>query len=69
MQPEDNTDDIDDTKLGIPHTLHLSGVFLGNLCILVRAQLHVDEKSGCILKLSVRSPDRNISQLIADCIK
>jgi len=69
MQPEDNTDDIDDTKLGIPHTLHLSGVFVGNLCILVRAQLHVDEKSGCILKLSVRSPDRNISQLIADCIK
>ena len=69
FRPEDGTDIIDDTKLGIPHTLHLSGIFVGNLSVLVRAQLHIDEKSGCILKIAVRSPEQEISQLVADCIK
>ena len=49
--------------------LHLSGIFVGNLCVLVRAQLHINEDIGCILKIAVRSPDREVSQLVADCIK
>jgi coatomer protein complex subunit gamma len=68
MQSEDDTDIIDNSKTGLPHTLHLSGRFPGNLCILARAQLHIDDNSGCILKIAVRSPERRISALIAECI-
>jgi coatomer protein complex subunit gamma len=69
MRPEDHTNDVDDASLGKPHMLHLSGTFAGNICILVRAQLHIEERLGCILKIAVRSSDIEISQLIADCIK
>jgi len=68
MQSEDSTDIIDNSKTGLPHTLHLSGCFPGNLCILARAQLQIDDNSGCILKIAVRSPQRKISSLIAECI-
>jgi len=68
MQSEDGTDIIDNSKSGLPHTLHLSGRFPGNLCILARAQLQIDENSGCILKIAVRSPEHRISELIAECI-
>lgn len=34
------------------HELHLCGIFVGNVPVLVRAQLHVDPQSGCILKVS-----------------
>lgn len=33
------------------HTLHLSGVFLGNVPVLVRAQLQLDESEGVVLKV------------------
>jgi coatomer protein complex subunit gamma len=69
MRPEDHTNDVDDASLGKPHMLHLSGTFAGNICILVRAQLHIEERLGCILKIAVRSSDIEISQLVADCIK
>lgn len=68
MQPEDSTDEIDKSKIGMPHTLHLSGCFAGNLDILARAQVQVEDKSGCILKIAVRSPQLEVSQLVSDCI-
>lgn len=52
-----------------PHVLHLSGVFVGNVSVLVRAQLQVDDATGVVLKLAVRSPSRDISQLVAECIR
>lgn len=52
-----------------PHTLHLCGVFIGNIPVLVRAQLQLDEKSGVVLKMAVRSQKKEISQLVAECIR
>jgi coatomer protein complex subunit gamma len=68
MQPEDGTNEIDKSRIGMPHTLHLSGCFAGNLDILARAQLQVEDKLGCILKIAVRSPQLEVSELISDCI-
>lgn len=69
MQPADNTGVwvADTTKR--THTLHLSGVFIGNCPVLVRAQLQMDESSGVVLKIAVRSPNKEISQLVAECIR
>lgn len=33
------------------HALHLCGIFVGNVPVLVRAQLNVDPQAGCILKV------------------
>jgi coatomer protein complex subunit gamma len=70
MQPEDNTQVVvDNNDPGAIHSLHLSGIFTGNIRVLVRAQLHIDEKAGCILKMAVRSSVLEISQIVVDCIK
>lgn len=70
MQPEDNSNIVaDQAKSGMPHSLHLSGIFIGNIRVLVRAQLILDEKAGCVLKMAVRSPILQVSQIVADCIK
>lgn len=69
MQPVDGTGNasaIDLTKR--VHTLHLSGVFLGNVHVLARAMLQLDDAEGVVLKLGVRSEDVNISRIVADCI-
>ena len=51
------------------HTLHLSGNFIGDVKVLARAQLQADESAGSIvLKLAVRSSDKNISESVAACI-
>jgi coatomer protein complex subunit gamma len=52
-----------------PHILHLSGVFVGNVSVLVRAQLQMDDASGVVLKLAVRSANKEISQLVSECIR
>lgn len=57
-----------------PHILHLSGVFIGNVPVLVRAQLQLEEApngaiSGVVLKMAVRSQSKEISQLVAECIQ
>lgn len=52
-----------------PHILHLSGVFIGNLHVLARAQLQMSDASGVVLKMAVRSPDTDVSQMVADCIQ
>lgn len=51
------------------HNLHLVGTFIGDVLVLARAQVRMDEKSGCVLKLSVRSSMKEVSEIVADCIK
>jgi len=51
-----------------PHMLHLSGVFVGSVPILVRAQLQTDDSNSVVLKIAVRSNNKEISQLVAECI-
>lgn len=50
------------------HSLHLSGVFIGNETVLARVKLQMDDASGVILKIAVRSSNKEISQLICNCI-
>lgn len=69
MQAEDGTQIVDDSKPNGPHLLHLSGIFVDNSRVYARAQLAFDDSANCILKISVRSPSKELSQLIADCIK
>lgn len=70
MQPADGTGTMtasDANKKS--HTLHLSGLFLGNVYVLVRAQLQIDDSNGnVVLKIAVRSEDKSISQLVSECI-
>ncbi|CAM9383224.1 unnamed protein product, partial [Ectocarpus sp. 8 AP-2014] len=51
------------------HALHLCGIFVGNVPVLVRAQLNVDPQAGCILKIAVRSNQPDVSRMVADCIQ
>lgn len=69
MNPVDNTRTVamgDGPKR--THTLHMCGKFMGTVTVLVRAQLQTDEASGVVLKLAVRSDNRDINQLVAECI-
>lgn len=75
MQPCDGTAAIKPGNIGgaKPHMLHLSGIFMGNQQVLVRAQIgfqNADNVSaGVILKIAVRSNDGTISRVVADCIR
>lgn len=71
MQAVDGTGNVpsDVISLKKPHMLHLSGIFIGNLSVLVRAQLQSDDTAGVVLKLAVRSPSTEVSQLVAECIR
>lgn len=51
------------------HTLHMSGMFLGNVSVLVRAQLQINDSGSVILKLAVRSEDASISEVVVGCIQ
>jgi coatomer subunit gamma len=51
------------------HTLHLSGVFLGNISVLVRAGIQLDDTAGVILKIAIRSSNSEVSQLVSECIR
>lgn len=51
------------------HTLHMSGMFLGNVSVLVRAQLQIDDAGTVVLKLAVRSEDASISEVVSGCIQ
>lgn len=52
------------------HNAFLSGVFLGGVKVLVRMQVSLDTDGsaggGCILKIGVRSEDRDVAQLFMD---
>ena len=70
MQPADGTGNIpvsDDMKR--IHSLHLSGIFIGNIPVLVRAMLQTDDKNGVVLKIAVRSSNESVSRMVADCIE
>jgi len=71
MQPVDGTGTISAEVIASkkPHILHLSGVFVGNVTVLVRAQLQMDDVAGVVLKMAVRSSDKLISQMVAECIR
>lgn len=70
MQAVDGTNVVSADTLGArkPHVLHMSGVFVGNIPVLVRAQLQLDDSTGVVLKLAVRSQTKEISQMVAECI-
>eukprot|EP01041_Mallomonas_annulata_P000651 gene651-1260_t len=52
------------------HTLHLSGMFVGGIAVLARAQLQMDDVTGgVVLKIAVRSENKDVSQLVAECIR
>lgn len=70
MQPCDNTGTVTDVSIkNKSHTLHLSGMFLGNVTVLVRAQLQLDDSvGGVVLKIAVRSEKKEISVVVAECI-
>ncbi|KAJ1419563.1 adaptin N terminal region-domain-containing protein [Ochromonadaceae sp. CCMP2298] len=71
MQPVDGTGTVaaDTAATRKPHTLHLSGVFVGNVPVMVRAQLQMDDASGVVLKMAVRSQSQEVSQIVAECIR
>mmetsp|Transcript_4629 Transcript_4629/g.5947 ORF Transcript_4629/g.5947 Transcript_4629/m.5947 type:complete len:950 (+) Transcript_4629:67-2916(+) len=51
-----------------PHNLYLSGKFVGNVSMLARCLLQLVD-GQMVLRISVRSNDRNVSQMVADCIR
>jgi coatomer protein complex subunit gamma len=59
------------------HNAYLSGVFLGGVKVLARMQVSMDAAGdagggsgpgGCVLKIGIRSEDRDVSQLLMDTI-
>mmetsp|Transcript_14581 Transcript_14581/g.35445 ORF Transcript_14581/g.35445 Transcript_14581/m.35445 type:complete len:947 (-) Transcript_14581:1150-3990(-) len=69
MQPCDGTGQIKPNAVGKPHMLHMSGVFVSGQQVLARAQIAMQEGSGVILKIAVRSDDEGVSRSVADCIQ
>jgi coatomer protein complex subunit gamma len=63
---------VDNTALIAPgetkHTLHCSGVFIGGINVLARAQVQLDSEAGVLLKIAVRSESQEISELVANAI-
>lgn len=75
MQPVDGTATVAADTSGSgkrSHILHLSGIFVGNVPVLVRAQLQMDTSdggaSGVVLKMAVRSESKDVSALVAACV-
>mmetsp|Transcript_108883 Transcript_108883/g.192559 ORF Transcript_108883/g.192559 Transcript_108883/m.192559 type:complete len:927 (+) Transcript_108883:86-2866(+) len=66
MQPCDNTAKVESGVRG--HTLLLSGVFLGGQTVLVKALVGMDANHGCLAKISVRSRNQNVCNIIAKAI-
>jgi len=50
------------------HNAYLSGVFLGGVRVLARMAIVIEDATGCILKIAVRSEDPAVSRTVADCI-
>ena len=71
MHPNDGTNVVKNVAGGKPHMLHLSGVFVGSVPVMVRAQLTMSAEGagGVVLKIAVRSEDAAISRQVADCIR
>ena len=70
MFPCDGTGTVKSNReRGKPHMLHLSGKFVGNVPIMVRAQCAQAGDGSIVLKVAVRSHDSVVSQIVADCIQ
>lgn len=53
------------------HNAYLAGVFVGGTKVLARMQVTLDAAdagAGCVLKIGIRSEDRDVSQLLMDTI-
>jgi len=50
------------------HNLELSGRFLGQQQVLVRAMIGFKDEFGCIVKINVRSLNQEVSQTLLECI-
>lgn len=77
MQPIDGTGNVTPLPIGSSntnvkrtHVLHLSGVFVGNIPVLVRAQFQMEGTSNDVsLKIAVRSQSLDISKIVVECIQ
>jgi coatomer protein complex subunit gamma len=72
MQPVDGTATVT-PDLGTgkrSHVLHLSGIFIGNVPVLARAQIQMDSEAGAgvVLKIAIRSESKDISEIVSGCI-
>jgi len=53
-----------------PYMLHLSGVFVNKSSVMARCQMAVlNETSGVVMKIAVRSDSKEVSRLVVDCIQ
>jgi len=50
------------------HNAYLAGVFLGGVKVLARMQVTYDADAGCVLKIGIRSDDRDVSELLMSCV-
>ena len=64
MQPCERTDRVDPTKSS--HTLLLAGVFRGGHDVLVKARLA--EGQGVTMKITVRSTDLGVCEIVASSV-
>ena len=51
-----------------PHNIFLSGVFVGGVSVLVRGLMQFSENQ-MVFRICVRSPNPEVSQMVADCIR
>ena len=66
MSACENTDKVNVTEK--VHNLLMSGLFCGKESVLVRGQIGFNQEYGCVLKVTVRSLDATISNLLLECI-
>ena len=50
------------------HQALLAGVFLGDVKVFARLQVTLDAASGCVLKISIRAPEKELSEMLMSCI-
>lgn len=53
---------------GKPHMLHLSGIFVGGVKVMVRAQIGQTDEGTVVLKIAVRSENDMVSQQVAEIV-
>ncbi|GAB2222537.1 hypothetical protein Droror1_Dr00016655 [Drosera rotundifolia] len=66
MQPCEGTEVVQNNSRS--HTCLLSGVFIGNVKVLVRLQFGLDQSRNVAMKLAVRSEDEAVSDLIHEIV-
>jgi coatomer subunit gamma len=62
----DNSDKINVTEKA--HNLLLSGLFLNKEMVLVRAIIGFNNEYGCVLKVCIRSMNKNVSNILLEVI-